>query len=74
MSIDHTRPDFAVRASGHGSGFRYDGPGDGKGPHSDHMRTYEVAVVEAERWISHACTIGGRAQVVHVPSDMVVWP
>jgi hypothetical protein len=65
--------EFAVQAAAHGGGCRYDGD-DPEEPGFAQMRTYEEAVGEAQRWISHADTVGGQARVVHVSTGMVVWP
>jgi hypothetical protein len=58
--------EYAVMSAGHGSGFRFDGP-DPDRPTLP-LLTRRAALADADRWVGHACTIGGAAIVVHVPS------
>lgn len=59
--------EYAVKASGHGSAYRFNGP-------PTPLQTLKEAVKDARRWILIADTIGGDAIVVHIPSGKQVWP
>jgi hypothetical protein len=55
--------EYAVAVSGHGSKYRFDHPLD-----QEPLYTLGDALDKVERWRLHACTIGGCAIVIHIPS------
>lgn len=62
--------EFAVKASGHGSAFRF----DGSDPDSQTLPpvTLKEAVNECDEWVGIADTIGGRACIYHIPTKTIV--
>jgi hypothetical protein len=62
----HLAKDYVVEFSGHGSGFIRE-PGAVPTTRAD-------ATELARTWIGKACTIGGKARVVHGPTGDIVWP
>ena len=60
--------EYAVKASGHGSAFRFNNP------LTPTLMSLKKAIAEATHWIGYADTIGGDAVVIHIPSNKQVWP
>lgn len=58
--------EWLVMASGHGSKYRFNGPGDGQTPPPGPYLTRAEAVAEASHWVGYADTIGGDAQLYNV--------
>lgn len=69
---DRNRREWCVMASGHGSAFRFDGPGDGKEVPEGPYLSYDEARSEAIAWECMSDTIGGQAQLYNVRTKQTV--
>jgi hypothetical protein len=57
--------EFVIKASGHGSKYRFDGENPDSPPPGPYM-TFEEAAATARHWCSYADTIGGDASIYNV--------
>jgi hypothetical protein len=55
--------EYAVAFSGHGSSYRFDYP-----PPIGPLYTLDEALLQVDRWVLKADTIGGRGIAIHMPS------
>ena len=64
--------EFVIKASGHGSKYRFDGENPDSPPPGPYM-TFEEAAAKARHWCGYADTIGGDAAVCNVRTDEEIY-
>lgn len=70
LQAHFTDKKYAVMSSGHGSGYRFDGPNPDKPPFP--LLNLKDAVFDCRFWGGYACTIGGKAGIINVKSGKTV--